>query len=117
MYHFPPKNIVPATPIAKAYLKSFYSRLGFKVIKDFANSPNFEEARKQFHFESGKSKEDQKKNIGLKCLQTTPRRVTFLHDDRINQNKLKNCSVIYMLFQHQKISSQINILKLRSRRN
>ena len=32
--------------IADASLKSFYSRLGFNVIKDFTNSPNFEEARK-----------------------------------------------------------------------
>ena len=60
------------TSIAKVSLKSFYSRLGFKVIKYFANSPNFEEARKRFHCESGKSKSDQKKTIGLKCLQTIP---------------------------------------------
>ena len=31
------------TFIANALLKSFYSMLGFKVIKDFANSTNFEE--------------------------------------------------------------------------
>ena len=49
------------TLIANASLKSFYSRLRFKVINDFANSPNIEEARKQFHYESGKSKADQKK--------------------------------------------------------
>ena len=67
-------------------MKSFYSRLGFKVIKDLANSPNFEEARKRFHYESGKSKADQKKTIGLQCLQTIPRRVTFIHDDQINLN-------------------------------
>ena len=42
-------NRVKATLIADASLKSFYSMLGFKVIKDFANSPNFEEARKRFH--------------------------------------------------------------------
>ena len=54
-------NRVKTTLIADASLKSFYSRLGFKVIKDFANSPNFEEARKRFHYESGKSKEYQKK--------------------------------------------------------
>ena len=34
-------NCFKTTLIAKALLKSFYSRLGFKVIKDFANSPNF----------------------------------------------------------------------------
>ena len=47
------KHIVTSTLIAKASLKSFYSRLGFKVVKDSATSPNFEEARKQFHYESG----------------------------------------------------------------
>ena len=87
---FNKKNRVKTTLIADVSLKSFYSRLGFKVIKDFANSPNFEEDRKQFHYEPGKSKEDQKKTIGLKCLQTTPGRVTFLHDDRINLNMHKN---------------------------
>ena len=30
------------------------------------------------------------KTIGLKCLQTIPQRVTFLHDDRINLNIHKN---------------------------
>ena len=63
-------------------------------MKDFATYPNFEEARKQFHYDSGKSKADQKKNIGLQCLQTIPRRVTFLHEDRINFNRHKMCSEI-----------------------
>ena len=71
-------------------LKSFYSRLGFKVIKDLKTSPNFEEACTQFHYESGKSKADQKKTIGLQCVQTIPRRVIFLHDNRINLNMYKN---------------------------
>ena len=31
-----------------------------------------------------------RKTIGLQCLQTIPRRVTFLHDDRINLNIHKN---------------------------
>ena len=83
-------NCVKTTLISDASLKSFYSRLDFKAIKDFANSPNFEEACKRFHYESGKSKEDHKKNIGLQYLQTIPRRVTFLHDDRINLNIHKN---------------------------
>ena len=81
MYSFQSKNCVKTTHIAKASLKSFYSRLGFKVIKDFTNSPNFEKARKQFHYESVKSEEDKKKTIGLQCLQTIPRRVTFLHEE------------------------------------
>ena len=48
---------VTETLISEAQFKSLYSRLPFKVIKDFAMSPNFEEARKRFHYESGKSKE------------------------------------------------------------
>ena len=36
-------KFVTAAIIAEASLKSFYSRLGFKVIRDFATSPNFEE--------------------------------------------------------------------------
>ena len=35
-----------ATSIAKELLKSLYSRLGFKIIKYFSTSPNFEKARK-----------------------------------------------------------------------
>ena len=53
-------------------------------------SPNSEEARKRFHYESGKSKANQKKTIGLQCVQTIPRRVIFLHDNRINLNIHKN---------------------------
>ena len=78
---FNEKNRVKTILIAKVLLKSFYSRLGFKVIKVFTNSPNFEEACKRFHYESGKSKADQKKTIGLQCFHTIPRRVTFIHDD------------------------------------
>ena len=49
-------NIVTATLIAKASLKSFYSRLRFKVIMHFATYPHFEEAHKRFYYEPGKSK-------------------------------------------------------------
>ena len=41
-------------------------------------------------YETEKSKADQKKTIGLQWLHTIPRRVTFLHDDRINFNIHKN---------------------------
>ena len=80
-------NICTEKLIAEASLKSFYSRLGFKVIKYFATSPHFEEARKQFNYESGKSKGLQKKNIGLKFHQTFLRRDTIIHDNRIGFNK------------------------------
>ena len=83
-------NRVKTTLIYDASLKSFYSRLGLKVIKYFSTSTNFEVSCKQFHYESRKSKADQKKTIGLQCLLTIPRRVTFIHDDWINLNIHKN---------------------------
>ena len=58
-------NCVKTILIAKASLKSFYSRLGFMVIKDFASSTTSEAARSRFHYETGKYKADQKKTIGL----------------------------------------------------
>ena len=54
--------------IANASLKTFYSRLGLSVIKDFVTSTTFEAACRQFHYETGKSKADQTKTIGLQCL-------------------------------------------------
>ena len=41
-------KFVTSTLVAQALLKSFYSRLSFKVIKDLAMSPNFEVDCKQF---------------------------------------------------------------------
>ena len=79
-------KFVTATLISEARLDSLYSRLGFKVIKDFATSPNLEKARKRFHYESGKSKGLQKQTIVLQCYLTIPRRVTILHDNRIYLN-------------------------------
>ena len=55
-------------------------------VKTILTSTNFEEARSRFQYETGKSKVEQKKNIGLQCLHTIPRRVTFLHYDQINFN-------------------------------
>ena len=68
-------------------MKSFYLRLGFKVIKYFATSLNLEEACKLFHCESGKSKLLQKQIIGLQCHLTIPRRVTIIHDNIIDFNE------------------------------
>ena len=84
------KNHVKTTIIANASLKSFYSRLGFTVIKYFLTSTNFEAACSRFHYEKGKSKAEQKQTIGLQCLYTIPQRVRFLHDDQINFNIHKN---------------------------
>ena len=83
-------NNVKTRLIANVSLKTFYSRLGFTVIKDFVTSTTFEAARSQFRYETGKSKVDQKKNIGLHCLHTIPRHVTFLHDNRMKFNIHKN---------------------------
>ena len=54
-------NCVKTILISNASLKSFYSRLGFTVIKYFVTSTTFEAARSQFHYETVKSKADQKK--------------------------------------------------------
>ena len=75
-----------ATLISEAQLKTLYSRLAFKVIKDFATSPNFEKARKQFNYESGKLKAFQKQAISLQCYTTIPQRVTIIRDNRIDFN-------------------------------
>ena len=68
-------------------MKSFYSRLGSKVIKYVATFPNFEEARKQFHYESVKSRSLQKPTIGLQCHITITRHVTIIHENRIDFNE------------------------------
>ena len=83
-------NRVKTILIVNASLKSFYSRLGFKVIKDFATSTNFEAACSRFHYEKGKSKAEHKQTIGLQCLYTIPRRFILIHDDRVNFNMHKN---------------------------
>ena len=80
-------KFVTATIIVEALLKSFYSRLGFKVIRDFATSPNFEESRKKFNYESGKSRALQKQTIGLQYHLTIPRRVKIIHDNQIDFNE------------------------------
>ena len=56
MYIFNQTNGIKRILISDALLKSFYSSLDFKVIKDFATSTNFDEARRQIHFETVKSK-------------------------------------------------------------
>ena len=83
-------NCVKTILIANASLKSIYSRLGFTIIIDFATSTKIEVACSPFHYEKRKSKVEQKQTIGLQCLYTIPRRVTFLHCDRINFNIHKN---------------------------
>ena len=61
-------NCVKTILISDASLKSFYSRLGFTVIKDLVTSTTFEAASSRFHYEKGKSKAEQKQTIGLQCL-------------------------------------------------
>ena len=79
-----------STLISEARLKLLYSRLGVKVVKDSVTSPDFEKARKWFHYESGKSKVLQKQTIGLQCYPTIPQSVTILHDNWIDFNENKD---------------------------
>ena len=72
---------VTSTLIAKLSLKSLYSRLVFKVINNFAASPNFEKSRKRFHHKSRKPKAPKNEKIGLQCYITIPPRVTILHEN------------------------------------
>ena len=60
------------TLIADASLKSFYSSLGFKVIKDFATSPHFGVVRKRFHYKSEKSRAFQKQKNWLTISSNHP---------------------------------------------
>ena len=68
-------NQVKTIFIANVLLKTFYLRLGFFVIKYFSTSTKFEAARRRFHYDTGKSKEDEIKTFDLQCLRTIPRRV------------------------------------------
>ena len=61
-------KFVTATLISETLLKSFYSRLGFKVIKFFATIPNSKEAHKKFHYESGKSRALQKQKLAQNVI-------------------------------------------------
>ena len=109
-------NNVKTIFIANVSLKSFYSRLGFLVIKDFATSATFEAACRRFHYDTGKSKEDEIKTIGLQCLYTIPRRVKFLHDDQINFNTQKN---VFRDLENISTSENVfrrNIFMMRSRK-
>ena len=80
-------KILTETLITEAWLKSFYSRLGFKFIEDFVTYPKLEEACEIFHYKSGKPKEFQKQTIGLQCYLTIPRRITIIYDNSIKFNK------------------------------
>ena len=57
-------NHVKIILIANTSLKTFDSRLGFTVIKDFVTSTTFEAARSRFHYEKGKCKAEQKQTTG-----------------------------------------------------
>ena len=65
-------NHVKTTLIANVSLKTFYLRLGVSVIKYFATSSTFEAAHRRFNYDTGKSKDDELKTIGLQCLYIIP---------------------------------------------
>ena len=90
MFNFPSNKYCYSNTYFQGSVEVIFLRLGFKVIKDFGTSPHFEEARKWFNYESGKSREFQKKIIGLKCHQTFRQSVTIFHDDRIDFNEHRN---------------------------
>ena len=104
-------NRVKTILISDALLKSFYSRLVFKVIKDFATSTNFEKARRQFHYETGKSKADQKKLLAYNVYTPSHDVLHFFMMIKLTSIYIKMCSEIYMLIQHQKLGFRINILR------
>ena len=109
-------NIVTATLIAESLLKSFYSMLGFKVIKDFATSPNFEEACKRFNYESGNYKTLKKKPLAYNIIKHSLDVLQFFMTIEYALLKIEMCSKIQMRFQHQIIGFCMNILMLKSRR-
>ena len=88
-----------------------YSRLGFEVTSP---TPNFEKAWEQFHYELGKSKKLQKQTIGLQCYLTIPRRVTILHDNRIEFNEFSAVYKDLNEVHHKMIGSHMNILIMMS---
>ena len=98
-------------------MKLLYSRLGFKVIKDFATYPNFEESRRKFNYESGKSRALKKQTIGLQYHLTITRRVKIIHDNQIDFNENINVFKDLDEVHHQMIGSHMNILMLRSRKS
>ena len=63
-------NHVKTILISNISLKTFYSRLSFTNIKDFVTSTTFEAARRLFHYETGKSKAEQKKLLAYSVYTT-----------------------------------------------
>ena len=122
LFHFAQCNIFNLTNhvktilIANVSLKTFYSRLGFSVIKDFATYTTFEAACRKFHYDTGKSKEDDIKTISLQCLYTIPRRVTFLHDDQMNLNTQKKLFKDLDGISASDFFFRIHLLMMRSRK-
>ena len=108
-------KFVTSTIIANDWLKSLYSRLCYKIIKDFTTSTNFKEACKQFHYESGKSNLFQKQTIGLQCYLTISWRVKVLNDNQIDKNKysavykyLNEVSPSDYWFSYEYIDAEVN---------
>ena len=87
MCHFTSNKICYSNKYCQGIVEVIYSRFSFKVIKYFATSPNFKEARKQFHYESGKPKALQKQTTGSKYYLTIPPSVKIIYDNRIDFNE------------------------------
>ena len=87
-------NRVKTILIADASLKSFYSRLGFMLIKYFAISTNFEEACSRFHYETEKSKAEQKKLLAYIFYTTSDDVLHFSMTIELTSLYIKICSEI-----------------------
>ena len=87
-------NRVKTILIANASLKSFYSRLGFKVTKYFATSTNFEEACSRFHYETGKSKAEQEKLLAYSVYTPSHDVLHFFITIELTSIYKKRCSEI-----------------------
>ena len=96
-------NCVKTILIANASLKTFYSRLGFTVIKDFMTSTTSEAARSRFHYETGKSKAEQKKISAYSVYTLSHDELDFFMTIELTSIYIKMCSDIQMVIQHQKL--------------
>ena len=92
MYIFNQTNGIQRILISDALLKSFYSRLGFKVIKYFVTSTNFEEACSQFHYDTGKSKADQKRLLAYSVYTPSHDMLNFFVTIKLTSIYKKMCS-------------------------
>ena len=84
---FEKSKIKAATLVANIHLKGYYSKLGFKVIKDFDTLESMKIARERFHYEANSSQKDGNITIGMQCNNIIPRKIQVLFDNRIKKEQ------------------------------